>query len=55
MSNTTSVPQWDDPQAECKSCGHPFEDHQTGTGVYTGWCGQDDCECEWPQDEEDWA
>ncbi len=32
----------------CSTCRHPMTAHQTGEGPFTGWCYQDDCDCEWP-------
>jgi hypothetical protein len=29
-------------------CGHPISEHQTGSGPWTGFCGQSDCDCEQP-------
>jgi hypothetical protein len=39
----------DDP---CADCGHSIEDHQTGDGPWTGFCGIPDCECEAPTPDE---
>lgn len=30
------------------TCGHPTAEHQTGSGAYTGWCSEPECDCEAP-------